>query len=66
LLGNRQISGMIQHSERILRIRLKESRFDEGRRAGNIVVLQDITDQERKRNSARNSLPTSLMSSRRR
>ncbi len=47
LLGNRQISGMIQHAERILRIRLKESRFDEGRRAGNIVVLQDITDQER-------------------
>lgn len=47
LLGNETISGIIQHGDRILRIRLKESRFDEGRRAGTIVVLQDITDQER-------------------
>ncbi|NLM79012.1 MAG: cell wall metabolism sensor histidine kinase WalK [Ruminococcaceae bacterium] len=47
LLGNASISGVVQHEDRILRIRLKESRFDEGRRAGTIVVLQDITDQER-------------------
>lgn len=47
LLGNETVSGIVHQSDRILRVRLKESRFDEGRRAGTIVVLQDITDQER-------------------
>ena len=47
LLGNETIGGTVQCNDRILRIRLKESRFDEGRRAGTIVVLQDITEQER-------------------
>ncbi len=46
LLGSDTISGKVQLSDRILRLRLKESRFDEGRRAGTLVVLQDITDQE--------------------
>jgi len=46
LLGSNSITGKIQLADRILRIRLKESRFDEGRRAGELVVLQDITDQE--------------------
>ena len=35
LLGNAMISGILTHQERILRIRLKESRFDEGRTARN-------------------------------
>jgi two-component system sensor histidine kinase VicK len=47
LLGNATISGTVLLHERTLRIRLKESSFDEGRRAGTIVVLQDITEQER-------------------
>ena len=47
LLGNETIGGTVVCSNRVLRIRLKESRFDEGRRAGTIVVLQDITEQER-------------------
>ncbi|MEA4889523.1 MAG: ATP-binding protein [Clostridiaceae bacterium] len=47
LLGNETIGGKIQRTDRILRVRLKESRFDEGRRAGTIVVLQDITESER-------------------
>jgi two-component system sensor histidine kinase VicK len=47
LLGNASISGLLTHQDRMLRIRLKESRFDEGRTAGTIVVMQDITDQER-------------------
>lgn len=46
LLGSDSIGGKIQVADRILRLRLKESRFDEGRRAGTLVVLQDITDQE--------------------
>ncbi len=47
LLGNETISGLVLQEDSILRVRLKESRFDEGRRAGTIVVMQDITDQER-------------------
>jgi two-component system, OmpR family, phosphate regulon sensor histidine kinase PhoR len=46
LLGSDSIGGKISQNDRILRLRLKESRFDEGRRAGTLVVLQDITDQE--------------------
>lgn len=46
LLGSDSIGGKTQVADRILRLRLKESRFDEGRRAGTLVVLQDITDQE--------------------
>jgi two-component system, OmpR family, phosphate regulon sensor histidine kinase PhoR len=46
LLGNESISGKISVADRILRLRIKESRFDEGRRAGTLVVLQDISDQE--------------------
>ncbi len=47
LLGNETISGIVLHENSVLRVRLKQSRFDEGRRAGTIVVIQDITDQER-------------------
>lgn len=47
LLGNDQAAGTLQHQDRILRIRLRESRFDEGRKAGTMVVIQDITEQER-------------------
>ena len=47
LLGTETIAGTVVRSNKVLRIRLKESRFDEGRRAGTIVVLQDITEQER-------------------
>lgn len=47
LLGNEHISGTVQHNERILKVRLKESRLGEDRKAGTLVVLQDITDQER-------------------
>jgi two-component system, OmpR family, phosphate regulon sensor histidine kinase PhoR len=46
LLGSESISGKILIADRIFRVRLKESRFDEGRRAGTLAVLQDITDQE--------------------
>jgi two-component system sensor histidine kinase VicK len=47
LLGRDDIVVQALVKDRILRVRLKESRFDEGRKAGTIVVLQDITDQER-------------------
>jgi two-component system phosphate regulon sensor histidine kinase PhoR len=47
LLGTAQASGKISVEDRILRARYKESRFDEGRKAGTIVVLQDITESER-------------------
>ena len=47
LLGTDHVIGKCQVQDRIIRIRLKDSRFDEGRRAGTLVVLQDITDQER-------------------
>lgn len=47
LLGRDSVTIKVQIDERILRIRLKESRFDEGRRAGTIIVIQDITDLER-------------------
>ncbi len=47
LLGKMHISGQFVHQDHILRIRLKESRFEEGRTAGTIVILQDITEQER-------------------
>ncbi len=47
LLGREDIAVQVTIEDRILRVRLKESRFDEGRRAGTIVVLQEITDQER-------------------
>ena len=47
LLGREDIAAQVTLDDRILRVRLKESRFDEGRRAGTIVVLQEITDQER-------------------
>jgi two-component system, OmpR family, phosphate regulon sensor histidine kinase PhoR len=46
LLGTESISGKTTVGDRILRLRLKESHFDEGRRMGTLVVLQDITDQE--------------------
>ena len=46
LLGSDTISGKLQIADRILRLRLKESRFDEDRKAGTLVVVQDITDQE--------------------
>ena len=47
LLGNDNVTGNVTIKDRILRIRLKESRFDEGRKAGTIIVIQDISDQER-------------------
>lgn len=47
LLGTAQASGKINVEEKILRARYKESRVDEGRKAGTIIVLQDITDSER-------------------
>lgn len=47
LLGREDIAVQVSIEDRILRVRLKESKFDEGRRAGTIVVLQEITDQER-------------------
>jgi two-component system sensor histidine kinase VicK len=47
LLGNDSPTGKLVHYDRILRIRLKESRFDESRKAGTMIVIQDITDQER-------------------
>lgn len=47
LLGRDDIVVLVNAGERILRVRLKESRFDEGRRAGTIVVMQEITEQER-------------------
>lgn len=47
LLGNDSVTGNLQMQDKILRIRLKESRFDEGRKAGTIIVIQDISDQER-------------------
>lgn len=47
LLGNKTVTGTVQLGDRILRIRLKESMIDEKRKAGTIVILQDITEQER-------------------
>lgn len=48
LLGTANAAGKLFLPDRILRVRCKESRFDEGRsRAGTMVVLQDITDSER-------------------
>lgn len=47
LLGNDSVTGNLQLQDKVIRIRLKESRFDEGRRAGTIIVIQDISDQER-------------------
>lgn len=47
LLGSDNPTGKLIHHDRILRIRLKESRFDESRKAGTMIVIQDITDQER-------------------
>lgn len=46
LLGSESISGKIQVKDRTLRLRLKASRLDQDRRAGSLVVIQDITDQE--------------------
>jgi signal transduction histidine kinase len=46
LLGSDSISGKILVGDRIIRARLKVSRFDEARHAGSLVVLTDITDQE--------------------
>jgi two-component system sensor histidine kinase VicK len=47
LLGNDNATGNLIHNDRVLRLRLKESRFDETRKAGTIIVIQDISDQER-------------------
>jgi two-component system sensor histidine kinase VicK len=47
LLGNDSVTGNLLLQDKVIRIRLKESRFDEGRRAGTIIVIQDISDQER-------------------
>lgn len=47
LLGRNSLTVKVQIGERILRVRLKESRFDEGRRAGTLIVIQDISDMER-------------------
>lgn len=47
LLGNESVGGQVTVGERVLRLRLKGSRFEGGRRAGTLVVLQDITEQER-------------------
>ncbi|MGI6299187.1 MAG: sensor histidine kinase [Saccharofermentanales bacterium] len=48
LLGTANATGKLMFQDRILRVRCKESRIDEGRsRAGTIVIIQDITDSER-------------------
>ena len=46
LLGSESISGKVQLNQKVLRIRLKETQFDQDRRAGSLAVIQDITDQE--------------------
>lgn len=46
LLGSESISGKISVGDRIIRLRLKTTRFDETQQAGSLVVLTDITDQE--------------------
>ena len=46
LLGSESLSAKYQVENRVIRIRLKETRFDQERSAGTLVVLQDITDQE--------------------
>ncbi len=46
LLGSESISAKIQIKDRILRIRLKETRFEQERSTGVLIVLQDITEQE--------------------
>ncbi|MCD8499547.1 MAG: cell wall metabolism sensor histidine kinase WalK [Clostridiales bacterium] len=47
LLGRDDIVVQVVLADKILRVRLKESRFEEGRKAGNLVIVQEITDQER-------------------
>ena len=47
LLGREDITVQMTTAERVLRVSLKASRFGQGRRAGTIIVLQDITEQER-------------------
>ncbi len=46
LLGSEQLNAKLPHHDRILRIRLKPTQFDQERRAGTLVILQDITDSE--------------------
>ncbi len=46
LLGSESISAKTQIQDRILRIRLKETRFGQERSSGTLIVLQDITEQE--------------------
>ncbi|NCB00093.1 MAG: hypothetical protein EOM08_09765 [Clostridia bacterium] len=47
LLGRDDIVVQVVLVDKILRVRLKESRFEEGRKAGNLVIVQEITEQER-------------------
>ncbi len=47
LLGREEITVQLAINDRILRVSLKASRFGQGRHAGTIIVLQDITAQER-------------------
>lgn len=46
LLGSEQLNAKLIHHDRVLRIRLKPTQFDQERRAGTLVILQDITDSE--------------------
>ncbi len=46
LLGKGVSTGIYQTKEKIVRIRLKEAKLDQGTKAANIVIMQDITEQE--------------------
>lgn len=45
-LGTDISTAVMQIKDKTLRIRLKETKLDQGMKAGNIVVIQDITEQE--------------------
>jgi len=46
LLGSGLSAAIFQTKDRIVRIRLKEAKLDQGMKAANIAVIQDITEQE--------------------
>jgi len=46
LLGTGLSTAVYQANDKIVRIRLKEAKLDQGAKAANIVVIQDITEQE--------------------
>lgn len=46
LLGTGSSTAVFQTHDKIVRMRLKEAKLDQGTKAANIVVMQDITEQE--------------------